>query len=327
MHILICMLLSFAMAKYKVELISKASKPSMSYINAKGDGYSPCKYIFNPAWLPVSAGLNRTALLLRAALCPTEYGGKEDHIMFAYCDDTGKCDDLQPVSFPFEKNAQDPRVVFYKGWYYLYYYANGDNLKTVYLRKSQTPLDPKSWTRVGGPLPWHRNGCVLLRDQGPHYVIFGEAPHPLPALGIATTQDFEKYNIVNASWIFALGANNTEEPEVVVEASTPVATLSTGDYIHLYSAGTPGWVPNGNYTGGWVILDKDDPSIIKQRSTKHLLVSSVDYEIGDGPYPVQRHRTIFVTSIVPTGNTDEFRVWYGAADANVGTAIIRVTII
>lgn len=94
----------------------------------------------------------------------------------------------------------------------------------------------------------------------------------------------------------------------------------------LRMQGTPGWVANGNYTGGWVILDKTNPEIIKQRSTTHLFVASMDYEIGNGIWPVQRNRTIFVTSVVPIANqTDTFRVWYGAADANVAWAIVKVT--
>lgn len=35
--------------------------------------------------------------------------------------------------------------------------------------------------------------------------------------------------------------------------------------VYSSSAGTPGWVANGNYTGGFIILDKDDPSVILQR--------------------------------------------------------------
>jgi len=121
------------------------------------------------------------------------------------------------------------------------------------------------------------------------------------------------------------GPNNKEEPEVVIEASTPVVQLSTGDYFHIYAAGTPGWVANGNYTGGFIILDKDDPTKIIQRSASHFFIASTDYEIGNGPYPVQRNRTLFATSLIPTGVTDQFRVWYGAADANVASAIVQVT--
>jgi hypothetical protein len=49
------------------------------------------------------------------------------------------------------------------------------------------------------------------------------------------------YDVVNSTLIKPLGPNNTAEPEVVVEASTAPVRLSTGDYLHFYSAGTPGW--------------------------------------------------------------------------------------
>ena len=51
-----------------------------------------------------------------------------------------------------------------------------------------------------------------------------------------------------------------------------------------------------------------------------------DYEIGNGIWPVQRNRTLFVTSVVPVpGASDTFRAWWGAADANVATGILKVT--
>ena len=134
------------------------------------------------------------------------------------------------------------------------------------------------------------------------------------------------YKYLNLTWLEPLGANNTEEPEIVIEASTNPVQLSTGDYLHIYAAGTPGWVANGNYTAGFIILDQTDPTIILQRSTHHEFMPTMDYEIGYGIYPVQRHRTLFVTSVVPIpGMIDTFRVWYGAADANTATAILTVT--
>ena len=192
------------------------------------------------------------------------------------------------------------------------------------MRKTRTPHNVSSWQLIpSSPFPWHRNGCLLLREKPPHYCIFGESP-PLPGLGIAATYDLETYKTLNATFVEPNGASDPEEPEIVVEASTPVVQLSTGDYLHIYSAGTPGWVPNGNYTGGWIVLDKDDPTRIVQRSAHHLLVPTEPWEIGNGIYPVQRHRTIFATSLIPTGVKDQFRVWYGASDANVASAVIQV---
>jgi hypothetical protein len=49
--------------------------------------------------------------------------------------------------------------------------------------------------------------------------------------------------------------------------------------------------------------------------------------MGTGPYPVNRNRTIFTTSLVPRPDigVDCFLVYYGACDANVAYALIQVT--
>jgi hypothetical protein len=172
---------------YDVSILERYDEPAMSIKKPTGKGYSPCTYTFNPAWLepvPGVPGLNRSILLFRAAGCPPTYGGSGDHLLFAYCEADGTCGDAQSLQFPFEAEAEDPRVVFWDGWWYLYYYASGSGQATVYLRKSQTPLDPSSWVPVlSKPLAWHRNGCVLLRPNGTHYVIFGESGGPKVRVG------------------------------------------------------------------------------------------------------------------------------------------------
>ncbi len=95
----------------------------------------------------------------------------------------------------------------------------------------------------------------------------------------------------------------------------------------MYNAATTGWIPNGNYTSGWLILDKDNPSIIKQRSTVHLLVPTEDYEIGILPWPEQHKRVVYAASLVPTETPNLFRLWYGAADANVASALVQINIV
>ena len=114
-------------------------------------------------------------------------------------------------------------------------YAPGSGQSTVYAFSTATPLQPSSWARLGGALPWHRNGCVILRDDGRHYVFFGEAG-PLPGLGVATTTDFITFATLNTTWL----KPDTAQDEIVIEASTPPVRLSSGDYLFFYSAGTTG---------------------------------------------------------------------------------------
>ena len=129
--------------------LEKRTVPSMSTQNKKGFGFTPCNFTFNPAWIEASEGTGgKTGILVRAARCTEEYGGVEDHIMAAYCQDDGTCSDLLNITFPFEKGAQDPRVVYKEPWYYLWYYANGEGLNTVYARRSKTPFIGESWESI-----------------------------------------------------------------------------------------------------------------------------------------------------------------------------------
>jgi hypothetical protein len=160
-------------------------------------------------------------MVVRAAECPEEYGGALDHLMYTYCTRDGHCEDLRPTVFaPGEDLMEDPRIFFYDGYWYMYYYAScGKNCGQgqVDLKRSKTPLDMSSWEMVAYHLQWHRNGyayaftysymvytpschsyfplvvlnsCAIVRDDGNHYVIYGEAG-PLPGIGIATTTDFK----------------------------------------------------------------------------------------------------------------------------------------
>ena len=224
-------------AQYSVTILEKGKVPAISIGKAVGEGYSPCKFTFNPAWIPAGPGLNASILILRASQCPPSYGGGADHLLYAFCSDDGTCGDVQPYVFPFEADSEDPRVftlVDAAGatWYYLYYFASGPGQQTVYLRRTQTPLQLDSWKLVASQLPWHRNGCVIVRPSGPHYVMFGESP-PLPGLGIASTTDFVTYDYLNPTYMKPNGANNTAAPEIVIEAGSTPVQLSSGDYLHL----------------------------------------------------------------------------------------------
>jgi predicted GH43/DUF377 family glycosyl hydrolase len=270
-QIIISLLVNTAFAEwsYLAEIISKAPVPSLSYANPVGHGNSPCLFNFNPAFIPAGPGLERGIAIVRVSNCTRNYKTSNNRLMYAFCEPDGTCGDLQEEIFPFEQSSQDPRVFFYNNHYWMYYYANGigsDDVNSVYLRKTKTPLDVNSWKLVTGRLPWKRNGCAIIRDDGNHYIVYGES-RPLPSLGIARTKDFINYEYVNESLLFMNGEDHIEAPEVVIEAATAPVQLTTGDYFHLYAAGTPGWVENGNYTGGWIILDGNDPTIVKQRST------------------------------------------------------------
>lgn len=232
---------------YTIVLTSMSQKPVLSIANPTGQGHSPCNFTFNPAWVPNSSP---PGIFVRAAECPPEWGGSNDKILFAPCTLDGNCADPYPsAQFTFPEGSEDPRVVYDEStntWINFWYSplpSGGDpNCTspqcTVALGFSQQPLIASSWFQEQPiRLPWHRNGCLLLRDDAPHFAIFGEGPDPLPGLGIATTTDLRTYTTVNSTWLLPLG---TAENEIKLEAGTPPVRLSTGDYLFFYAAATPG---------------------------------------------------------------------------------------
>ena len=224
----------------------------------------------------------------------------------------------------------------------MYYYANGTNQSTVFLRRSPTPLNMSSWELLASALPWHRNGCAFpaLDGTGDFLVLYGETYYPafpgkyLPGIGLARTSDWRSYSTVSASLLLPVPSG--PDPEVCLEAATPPVRLSTGDWLHLYAAGTVGWGPWGpganpgsSYSAGWVVLSGSSPGAVLQRSVLHPFAPTMDYEVGSSQqWPVRRNNTLFVTSLVPVpGEVDVFRAWYGAADANVATALVSVGVV
>jgi len=289
-------------------------------------------------------------------------------IGWADCDlEQGTCSDVDK-DFVFSRgtHTEDPRAVQYGDWVYLFYYDEGParlqlpckdtfppnattNAQcTVSLSRSQNPLDEASWRRIS-TLPWHRNGCCFVRPQGEQtFCMWGEGPGPFPGLGISVTTDLAKGDFTQVQWKNA--SSTTPSPvtadgmwllplgsaleEIKLEAGTHMHQLSSGDLITFYAAATPGWVPNGNYTVGFLVLDGQDPTRIKQRSTAHVLVPTFDFETlcngdPDCKYSGERKNVIFSSSAMPakgsgTAGPDDFRLFFGGGDGNVGTAVVRI---
>ena len=177
--------------------------------------------------------------------------------------------------------------------------------------------------------------------------MWGEGPSPLPGLGISTTTDISTGEFTQVTW--SSGGDNATSPltpdgkwilplgekenEIKLEAGTHFHPLDDGNLLTFYAAATPGWVAHGNYTVGWLIVDGKDPSVILQRSVLHILVPTFDYETlcpgkKDCMYKGERHNVIFLSSVVKLeGKKNTFRLFYGAGDGNVGTAVVTVAVV
>ena len=235
---------------------------------------------------------------------------------------------------------------------------------SVRLAKTQTPLSNTSWQHIT-TLPWHRNGCCIRRPEPPHFCIFGEGssktlekeypktgPWPMPGLGIAATESFDsgQFKQVNwtadrppllgltsatsgartAAWLDSVGP---AAHEAKLEAGAHPMQLSSGDYIFFTSGPDTqqAHVANGNtgnYSAGYLILDKDDPTKVLQRNFGFLKpendFESLCHGTASCPYKGEREWTIFLCSAVGTQNKDEFRLFWGGGDGSVGTGLVRV---
>ena len=292
-----------------------------------------------------------------------------ERIGFAPCNlQTGECNDvyasdvfnLDPGS-----DAEDPRAFYYpetQHYYNFYYREINEPVGTqmcsqsnpqcrVRLARTRTPLNASSWTAIG-TYPWHRNGCCAMRPKGERsYCIWGEGPVPFPGLGISFTTDIDSGAFTTARWTAAPGVDSplssdgrwllplgAPQEEVKLEAGAHMVRLSSGDWLHFYAAATPGWVPHGNYTAGFLILDGEEPTRILQRSGPHVLIPTFDYETlcNGAPtckYRGERKNVIFLCSatLLPPAEMrgradgiDRIRLFFGGGDGNVGTALVEV---
>ena len=152
---------------YTVTVADKGAVPALSHVGNAGQ--SPCQFNFNPAFLDASlvpGALNQSMIFLRVSGCPDAYGGGDDHILMAYADAaTGTVGDVMPTQTSFGAGAEDPRAFVFNGYWYVFYFAPGPGQQTVYLQRSKTPMDNTTWEVVASELPWHRNGCVIIRDR------------------------------------------------------------------------------------------------------------------------------------------------------------------
>lgn len=326
--------------EYELNVVSHPSTPLIAQV----DNTSTYSLIFNPTWVeasPLTGGLE--GLLMRTQDCPIAPGDpcsfcggsqelasvltfsalksdgtfnavEEDSVVFGPSDDTDSW------------GTEDPRMVLdtKSGLYYMFYTAyNGVDID-LSLATSTNPTATDSWTRMGpvfpnGEVPNSKSGALLLRDKGPHYLYWGDS-----AIRIAASFDPTVWKSEGEIFI------ETREDHFdskLVESGPPPLQLSSGDYLFFYNSATLGWPDEEGsaYHPGWVILDGTDPTVIKQRSEEPLLSPEFAFEFGTPPYTCNVPNVIFLEAARPLGN-DTFEVYFGGADAAIGSAVVQVLI-
>ena len=118
---------------------------------------------------------------------------------------------------------------------------------------------------------------------------------------------------------------NTSFGNPLVEAGPPPLPLSSGDFIFFHNSWDAAFPAPPGYQPAWVILSGADPSRIVARATEPLWSPQrAAWLTGQPPSYCNVPNVAFVEAAHATSEPDTFRLYFGGADAVVGTAVVRV---
>eukprot|EP00762_Andalucia_godoyi_P001988 ANDGO_02509.mRNA.1 hypothetical protein EMIHUDRAFT_206771 len=350
---------SVVYAAYNVEVVTSESLPVLSYLQ----GTSTFQQVFNAAWVPPSAGTGgKQGLLVRSQNCSSSVGGSCIHCsgsgsqasVLTFAEMVSK--DPSYFSTPvFAKvsgdsvvfgpsdqsdlyGTEDPRLTYDPSskLYYLFYTAYGvqpgdpatapatslenvqaSNSILLSLATTSNPTAKDSWTKHGAVFPGvqgSKSGALLIRDSPPHFLLWGDTD-----IRIANSSSLTSWSDVGE---ILLSPRPSSFDSMLVESGPNPMKLSTGDYLFLYNSADSADLA---YHVGWTILAKDDPSKILARSDAPLFVPDLAWEQGVSPWTCNVANVVFLQGVSATVKPDVFRVYFGGADAVIGTALIQVT--
>ena len=348
-----CRATSSTGCEYSADLVSFDGQPVLSFLN----GTSEFQQVFNPSWVVGSAGTGgKAGLIVRTQNCSSvgdecaRCGGTGDAasiLTFSELLSDDGTTTLAPRFAPLnassvvfgphdltdDQGTEDPRIAFDSstGLYYMLYtcYNSGQTSQdavTLCMATTTDPTKADGWTLLG-PLGFGddtKSGALLIRDE-PEWLRGAVGPHFL-YWGVGTIHVTSSYNLT--SWTPGQEfITNTAWGNPNVEAGPPPLRLSTGDFVFFINSWGSDWPDKGNgYQPGWVVLDGDDPSIIVASAQKPLWDPSREpWLVGVAPWTCNVPNVTFLEAAHPTEEPDTFRVYFGGADAVVGTALVKVT--
>ena len=166
----------------------------------------------------------------------------------------------------------------------------------------------------------------MLRNIGPHYVIWGCATslHITPSVGRnLTLWDYAASEVLltrRAAPYWDTG---------FVESAMPPLKLSTGDLLFFYDSVGYWAAGDGNgFQAGWAVLSGSDPTHVLARAEEPPLPFTLPWQQGVAPFACNvPNVTNWGGGHAIAGRKDDaFRVYYGGADAVVGSAVVTVSV-
>ncbi|CAM6001250.1 unnamed protein product [Sphagnum balticum] len=196
---------------------------------------------------------------------------------------------------------------------------NGSSI-LLNLARTANPFDRNGWDRLGPVFPNYQNsksGALLIRESGPHYLFWGDSD-----IRVAQSNDLTSWSDIGN---IIISPRTDSFDSRLVESGPPPLLLRSGNYLFLYNSAQKGWPEDRNtaYHVGWVILDRNDPTKVLVRSESPLMGPETAWEKGESPYSCNAPNVIFLEAAYALGS-DRFKVFFGGADATVGSAVIEV---
>jgi len=175
-----------------------------------------------------------------------------------------------------------------------------------------TTQDFRTVTRLGKARgPEDKNGALLSRRIDGRYVLFHR---PMMVVGarsdvwLSRTADLHSWSPPEP--VFAAREGNWWDSARIGMGPPPMETPE--GWLVLYH-GVRQTVAGALYRVGLVLLDLEQPNRVVRRSSEWVMSPSESYELsGDVP------GVVFPCGIVHDADSDELRVYYGAADTCVG---------
>lgn len=240
---------------------------------------------------------------------------------------------FQPEVASEVRGTEDPRLVYDEraAIYYLLY----SSAYHTHIASTKNPTRADGWTRHGKicrTTECSKSGALLLSDspnaEHPHYLF-----HTAGQIFITHTSG----PVTSGNWAnSSLFLNGTAWGNPFVESGPPPMRLSTGDWIFFINSWhnpDPAKGQEANvYEPSWVVLDGQHPQRIIAQAQKPLLDPTWAVWMAGHPssptHPVvcNTAEVAFVEAAHPiVGHKDLFRIYFGGADAVVGTAVVQVS--
>jgi predicted GH43/DUF377 family glycosyl hydrolase len=204
---------------------------------------------------------------------------------------------------------EDCRVTFLEDKYHLTYTAVSDSGVAVGLR---TTSDWKNFERKGLILPPHNKDVCIFEERigGKYYALHRPSSKDLGGNYIWLAESPDGLHWGNHQCIVKTRAGSWDSARVGAGAA-PIKTEH--GWLEIYHGATA----EHRYCLGAFLMDSDDPSIVKARTTDPIMVPTEPYELS-GFFGF----VVFTNGHIVNG--DQLTIYYGAADEFVCGATFSI---